>query len=73
MNKEIEYRAWLKKSYLNKIGYYHRKSYQNEKFDKLGRLRKVHSIHLNRKKVIVSDEFGGNISINAISIMEIKE
>lgn len=60
--REIEFRAWLKESLLEKNGYYKYESYK-EKIDKLGRMRKVHSIHLNKESIIISSAWGGNIGV----------
>lgn len=63
MNREIEFRAWINDSYLEKSGYYKNKL-AKERIDKLGRMRKVHSMHLNKKKVIITSAWGGNISMS---------
>ena len=62
MSREIEFRVWLKESLLEKNGYYKYESYK-EKIDKLGRMRKVHSIHLNKESIIISSAWGGNIGV----------
>ena len=60
--REIKFRAWLKESCLEKHGYYKYEVYK-EKIDKLGRMRKVHSIHLNKESIIISSAWGGNIGV----------
>lgn len=54
--REIKFRAWLKENYLERYGW-------DKRAEELGRMRKVHSIHLNKKKVIISSKYGGNISV----------
>jgi uncharacterized phage protein (TIGR01671 family) len=53
---EIEFRAWVKENYIERYGW-------DKRDEELGRMRKVHSIHLNKKKVIISSKYGGNISV----------
>ena len=56
--RELKFRCYLKDSYIER-----QKDYWWYEEEKANRIRKVHSIHLNTRKVIVSTLLGGNISI----------
>lgn len=56
--RELKFRCYLKDSYIER-----QKDYWWYEEEKANRIRKVHSIHLNTKKVIVSTLWGGNRSI----------
>lgn len=56
--REIKFRCYLKDSYIER-----QKDYWWYEQEKANRIRKVHSIHLNTRKVIVSTLLGGNRSI----------
>lgn len=56
--RELKFRCYLKDSYIER-----QKDYWWYEEEKANRIRKVHSIHLNTKKVIVSTLWGGNKSI----------
>lgn len=56
--REIKFRCYLKDSYIER-----KKDYWWYEQEKANRIRKVHSIHLNTRKVIVSTLWGGNRSV----------
>lgn len=64
MNKEIKFRGYLKDSFFE--------SHENHPSYKPlldSRIVKVHSLHFNSKKVIVSNPTGGNMSVKFDDIM----
>lgn len=56
--RELKFRCYLKDSYIER-----QKDYWWYEQEKANRTRKVHSIHLNTRKVIVSTLWGGNRSV----------
>lgn len=56
--RELKFRCYLKDSYIER-----QKDYWWYEEEKANRIRKVHSIHLNTRKVIVSTLWGGNQSV----------
>lgn len=56
--RELKFRCYLKDSYIER-----QKDYWWYEEEKANRIRKVHSIHLNTRKVIISTLWGGNQSV----------